>query len=79
MYASRIISYYAILINRPSYLVHKSVDMLLHVAACKLIYADNNPQWVAIGIFLIKPDYQLKTCGYNISRLFLNVLRAHCF
>ena len=49
MYAGRIISYYAnnghiseIYFYRPSYLLQKSVDMLLHVTAGKLIRADNN-------------------------------------
>jgi hypothetical protein len=64
MYAGRIISHYAInnghiseiYFYRPSYLLQKSVDMLLHVTADKLICADNNPQWVAIGISFYKSD-----------------------
>jgi hypothetical protein len=64
MYAGRIISYYAnnghiseIYFYRPSYLLQKSVDMLLHyVTAGKLIRADNNRHWVDIGISLYKSD-----------------------
>jgi hypothetical protein len=41
-------------------LIQKSVEMLLilHAIAGKSIYAcaDNNPHWVALGIFNIKPD-----------------------
>ena len=37
----------------------RSVDMLIHVTAgkfTKLLCADNNPHWVAIGISLYKSD-----------------------
>jgi hypothetical protein len=51
----RIISYYAnnghiseIYFYRLSYLLQKSVDMLIDVTAGKLLCADNNPHWVAI-------------------------------
>jgi transcriptional regulator of met regulon len=60
-YAGRIISYYANnghiseaskIYKQTVYLIQKSVDILLHVIAGRLICADNNPHWVALGILL---------------------------
>jgi hypothetical protein len=55
---------------RPSYLLQKSVDMLLHVTVGKLICVDNNPHWVAIGISLYKSDnFTILQCAIDIAKI----------